>query len=380
MNKIRIFYTAVADNEGKQITIGGIQNYLLSLSEVLISNNYSVYIYQTAIENFEFEYKGAKIFGIKTDQKKSLKKQIKDVFNSTRNSFNHQDIIIWGTDKIALKTNYNKTIAIQHGVSFDYIPYNDLKFGFIFKKPLFGFIYKLLQTGKAAKEFMICKTVVCVDYNYLNWIRTYLPRNFSKNAIVIPNFSKTTLKDNIIHKENKNIKVLFARRFEAMRGVDIMIEIVKEISKKYSNVEFTICGDGSLKNKILNEIGHYKNVTMTKFNIDQSEEFNLNHHISIIPTYGSEGTSLSLLEAMAAGAVPIASNVGGITNIVINKFNGFLLSPKSEFFISTIYDIIEQPQILKELSINAKKTVNEGFSFILWRKSWLQVVNTINDN
>ena len=43
-----------------------------------------------------------------------------------------------------------------------------------------------------------------------------------------------------------------------------------------------------------------------------------------------EGLPISLLEALAAGAVPVCTPVGGITNLVIDGENGFLSEDTSE--------------------------------------------------
>ncbi|WP_350563863.1 glycosyltransferase family 4 protein, partial [Psychrobacter sp. CAL346-MNA-CIBAN-0220] len=59
-------------------------------------------------------------------------------------------------------------------------------------------------------------------------------------------------------------------------------------------------------------------------------------HIAIIPTLGSEGTSLSMIEAMAAGCMVISSNVGGLSNLIINGFNGRLVMPNTAEFTQAL--------------------------------------------
>ncbi|WP_420491566.1 glycosyltransferase [Neobacillus drentensis] len=50
---------------------------------------------------------------------------------------------------------------------------------------------------------------------------------------------------------------------------------------------------------------------------------------------GSEGTSLSLLEAMAAKCAEIATNVGGMTNIILDNYNGLIINPdESELYLA----------------------------------------------
>ena len=241
-----------------------------------------------------------------------------------------------------------------------------------------GIIYKKLQTNKASREFQVAQNVVCVDYNYLNWIRTYLPRKYSKSVYVIPNFAKVSQSSNRVIDDLTSINILFARRFEAMRGVDIMIDIVKELTVKYKNLNFTLAGEGSLEHKIRQEIGHFTNVKVTKFSIDEVNEINLNHHITLIPTYGSEGTSLSLLEGMAAGCVPVASNVGGLTNIILDGYNGYLVNPSTGEFVKKLSFLIENPQILSQISVNAKNSLESSFSLSKWSKKWIEVINEID--
>ncbi|MFS4429277.1 glycosyltransferase family 4 protein [Chryseobacterium sp. S90] len=376
--KIHIFYLAVMDRLGKQITVGGIQNYLIGLGTALKNAGYEVVIYQGADENFVSKYKGINIIGKKNNPKESLKKQTKDVFSQVKDNISVNDIIVFGTDKIAFKLKgYSKTISIQHGISFDYISYN--AFPTFFKKNIVGIFYKLLQCYKNAKDFLICKNVVCVDYNFTNWIRTILPRNYSENTVVIPNYATTSQEISINQISGDKIKILFARRFEMMRGVHILIDIVKSITAKYDNVEFTICGEGPLKNELIKEIGSFSNVTITKYGIGESERFNLQHHITLVPTYGSEGTSFSLLEGMAAGAVPIVSNVGGMTNIILDDYNGYIMNPDSKDFIEKISFLIENPDILKRISEKAKETVEYSFNEQKWEISWINFINKVHN-
>ena len=374
--KIHIFYLAVMDRLGENITVGGIQNYLIGLAAALQNEVEDVIIYQGADKDFDVKYQGIRIIGKRNNKNQDLKGQIKEVFNEVENSLSNDDIIIFGTDKIAFPLkSYAKSISIQHGISFDYISYEALPK--IIRNNFFGTLYKWLQCYKNAKDFMICKNVVCVDYNYVNWIRTILPRKFSENAVVIPNYAKASNQPSVNEKPIEKIKILFARRFEMMRGVYILIDVIKGLNQKYQNLEFTVCGDGPLKNKLEEELKKFNNVTITKFGIGESEQFNLEHHITLVPTYGSEGTSFSLLEGMAAGAVPVVSNVGGMTNIILDNYNGFILNPDSKSFIDKLSHLIENPYRLANLSVKAKETVVHSFNEEKWKNEWIKFVKSV---
>ena len=80
---------------------------------------------------------------------------------------------------------------------------------------------------------------------------------------------------------------------------------------------------------------------------------------------------------MSAGTVPIVSNVGGMTNVVLNGFNGLIVHPKTEEFISAIELLINDFSLMKELSHNAKKTVIGAFSKDKWSEEWLKVIKSV---
>lgn len=373
MKKIHIIYTNLANLDKREIYIGGIQNYIKSLNDIFIEKGYVVENYQLANINSKDFIDGLTINSYKKNSKNILL-EIKKMFNYYSSGFDDDDIIIWGTDTIGFKTDFKNVIAIQHGITFDLMYYNLLNP--MWHNNFFGTIFKQLQCFKARKNFKKYNNVVCVDYNYLNWIRTQLPRAITDKAKVIPNYADKISNENINTKENDSeLKILFARRFSYERGSEIMLDLIPKVLEKYPFVKFTLSGDGPYKDKFEKQFAGNDNVTITKFKVGEGDEFNLNHHITLIPTYGSEGTSFSLLEGMACGAIPVASNVGGMTNIVVDGFNGFLVEPTSNEYFKVIEKIIlmEKNQ-LRILSENARATLEKGFSKEIWETRWLNYI------
>lgn len=352
-----------------KISIGGIQNYILGLVEVF-HNKYNVKIIQKSDQNFIKEFKHYTVQGFKIKKNQKLGKQL---FKNIESKLNNEDYIIWASDRIASKTKHTKSVAIQHGITFDFLDYKNITIGKILKKSLLLSIsYRFLQYLSAVKSFLRSKTIVCVDYNFLNWIRTILPRSYTNRAIVIPNYTK--IPELNVQKDTNAIHILFARRFVEYRGVFELCEVVKAILNKYDNVNFGIYGEGALKEYIYKELGDFNNVTISSFNSNEAIEISLKYHISIVPSLASEGTSLSLLESMASSCVPIASNIGGMTNILIDNFNGFLVNPTANDFIKKIEYLLDNPDELKSISKNARKTAEKSFSFKKWKNEWEQVL------
>ncbi len=375
--KIFIIYRELFDLDGKELRVGGIQTYILNLSKMFLDNGFTPVIYQLASKSWKLEYKGIEVHGIRKKSAKNDLTQCKNILNEVLKGANkNNDLIIWGTDNFSVRCKAINSISIQHGIGFDYIA-DGSKFLKWIKKSNLQKVYKFLQRHKSRSSFMRAKHKICVDYNYLNWIRTMLPREELKNVHVIPNFTHINYKKSINLQEGKEVKILFARRFSEERGVFILIDIIDKL-KNYGNINFTISGDGPYGKLLHEKYGHFDNIVIAKYEYTESLEVHSKHHIAIIPTYGSEGTSLSLLEAMTSGCVPIASNVGGMTNIILDGFNGFLVNPAAEDFVEKLLFLIENKYQKNELSANAKKSVDSAFSFESWKNRWLKVISNIS--
>ncbi|ENM5895764.1 glycosyltransferase family 4 protein [Vibrio mimicus] len=227
-----------------------------------------------------------------------------------------------------------------------------------------------------------------MDYNYQNWYRTILP-NRPLNCYVIPNFTKIQTREKIDNKisdwnkETRTIKLLFSRRFFDIRGVRIMIELSERLIERYgSKIEITFAGEGPRMNEVFQLSNKYSNIFITAYEPENSIDFHSLYDIALIPSIGSEGTSLSLLEAMSAGCYCIASQVGGLTNIIIDGFNGMLLRAHVDDWFTGISNLIENTEsseITRQI-INGYNVVSEAFSLERWEYAWEDILNKMKEN
>ena len=373
-NTIYILYSLFLTENGEKIVIGGIQKYILGLINVF-SKNYHIKIIQRSSYNFYKKYDTYQVLGFQVKGNKNLGKQL---YKNIENSLNPSDYVIWASDRVSFKISHKKTIAIQHGITFDFIDYANIKFGSLLKKNLIiSIFYRFLQYLSAIKYFLRSSTVICVDYNYLNWIRTVLPRRLTNRVSVIPNYSEIPNQPNEV-VASKMINIIFARRFFEYRGVYILCEIIENLSKKHDHIKFGIYGDGPLESYMINRLKNYSNVSFSKFSVKDALKIPMSYNISLIPTFGSEGTSLSLLESMACYCVPIVSNVGGLTNVILDGYNGFLVNPTANEFCEKIEFLINNKTELKVMGDNARKTIEVSFSFMKWKSKWEDIIKMID--
>jgi len=84
--------------------------------------------------------------------------------------------------------------------------------------------------------------------------------------------------------------------------------------------------------------------------------------IFVLPSY-SEGLSLALLEAMAAGKPVIATAVGGTPEVVTEGVNGLLIPPRDAGALAgALARLLTDPALAQRLGANARARVQEHYS------------------
>jgi glycosyltransferase involved in cell wall biosynthesis len=114
--------------------------------------------------------------------------------------------------------------------------------------------------------------------------------------------------------------VLTIRRLVYKNGIDTLIESAKKAIKKDPRLVFLIVGKGPDSEKIKEKIGQLgiqKNFRLTGFISDEELPFYYNAaDFFVLPSKSGEGLPLVALEAMACGVPVIATDVGGISEVV----------------------------------------------------------------
>ncbi|MCQ6261986.1 glycosyltransferase family 4 protein [Alcanivorax sp. MM125-6] len=377
MRKSRFFiihdkvFSKLKGGAGLCTEIGGVQRYLYELAKIINELGNEVFVIQDDQDDAFFLYENIKVWCTSFNVGK------RRVFSRFASKFSFDkevDVVIWGSDTISIPLPGVRTIAIQHGIGFDLItPDSFFKKTFV-KLGCVG-LYRWLQRYNSLHHFKNSTFKVCVDYNYLNWYRTFSKDD--ENVFVIPNFC--TYEVSPYEKESKSdIVIGFARRFVEKRGVRLFVQAARKILEERSNIKFLIAGDGPLNAEVDRLAMEYSGkVKRTKFSQSETQDFHRAVDIAVVPSLGSEGTSLSLIEAMGAGCAVIATNIGGMTNIVIDQFNGYLIPPREEALILAIEKISDDYNFRSTLGQNAIATVDSGFSYRLWKKKWLDVISYV---
>lgn len=370
---IHIIYPNYIANDGNGMSVGGIQTYLSNLIDLIKSKGLKAILYQTANFDFEKDNDGLKVYAYKIEKGESVPQKL---YEKCKAHLGEDDIIIFGTDSQIIKTDCKRVIGIQHGISWD-IPNKKIGNGhFAYLKE---FVRKTRNAWQRIKCIKNADKIVCVDYNFVNWYRAIVP--YSQTSFtVIPNFTEIPAERE--YEDKTDVRIIFARRFFTYRGTRLFANVIERIMQKYNNVSVTFAGEGPDEEYINNKFKNNSKVTITKYNSNESLAIHSRHEIAVVPTIGSEGTSLSLLEAMASGCVAICSNVGGMTNIILDGFNGIMFDPYNEDDLYyAIERVITDNALRLKLAKNGYKTVKESFSLDIWKERWSKVIDdTISKN
>ena len=76
-----------------------------------------------------------------------------------------------------------------------------------------------------------------------------------------------------------------------------------------------------------------------------------------------EGLGLALLEALASGKPVVATDVGGVSSIVENNVNGFLVEPsKPALLAEPVLRLLKDKALYARMARSGRKTVVKKFS------------------
>jgi glycosyltransferase involved in cell wall biosynthesis len=174
------------------------------------------------------------------------------------------------------------------------------------------------------------------------------------NGINISNINSTINTSKI---ENQKDYCLMLGTFESRKGHYFMFKAFKLVLKKYPNILLFVYGDGKEheKNKILNfidELDLRNNIFLHNFIIDPTYIIK-NSKILLVPSQSYESFGLTIIEAMSLGIPIVATNVGGIPEVIKNS-NAGLISDKDDIFsyANNIIKILSSQVLSDSLSKN----------------------------
>ena len=179
----------------------------------------------------------------------------------------------------------------------------------------------------------------------------------------------------LILESNAKLIVAFIGRLTIEKGIYESVKAFETINNSKLNIEFHIIGDGPEKDRINKYIYSNKisNIKLLGFTNNVAEALK-NASILILPSY-FESFPLIILEAMSSGVPVIASNVGGVPEIIENMQNGILIEPRNiDQLIDALTFLTNSNAERIRIGNKGKETVEKDFTI---ERTVLEITNLI---
>lgn len=357
--------------DGKSIATGGVQRYTRDIGMLCKDLGYRVTVHQFGNGYWQREYEGIIIKaypwkGVNVDWYINAKECIE---KTMKEDINKADYVLYMW--IGFQHTYRpNSISINHGVWLNIPGSNAYKAE--------GYVNKYIIP--ALKQL---SALVTVDITFLNICRTIINSADTNKIMYIPNYADIELFKPGKRNDDGIIEILYPRRYDRERGIHIMQEIVPDLLKRHSNVRFYFAL-GSMVEPYASEWNRWyesqPNKDRIKFGslcMDEMPAAYKSADIVVLPSINGEGTSFSAMEAMASGKAIVATNVGGLSDIILPGVNGKLTNPTGEDVKRAVEEYINSPEERRVHGDKAAEIAGMAFSKKRWEKQWAELIQSI---
>ena len=166
-------------------------------------------------------------------------------------------------------------------------------------------------------------------------------KNFgAKNIDIIPNgINLSDFRNNLdcSFERAANHKIICVAYLFPKKGIKYLLRAMPCILERFSDAKLVLVGDGPERKNLeqaADNLGIKKYIEFKeKLNFEQTKQELLSAEVFVLPSV-FEGQGIVILEAQASLVPVVASNIGGIPDIVKNNKTGILVEPKNPKLIS----------------------------------------------
>lgn len=219
--------------------------------------------------------------------------------------------------------------------------------------------------------------VVALDPIQMDEWKKYYP---GFNYVYLPAYREKVINSTPVNERSKTI--LFLSNLIPDKGIFDIVKIWNEINDK-KNYELIISGNSTDK-KILSELERVIKVSESvklKTQLTRQEVLNQfsESKIFVMPTYYSlEQQPAVLIEALNYKLPIVAYDWRGISFMVQDNFNGFLVKPGNlKNFASKLQQLIDNDELIKDFSKNSEELFDKKFSINSYKSSLLSIIDEI---
>ena len=176
-------------------------------------------------------------------------------------------------------------------------------------------------------------------------------------------YNSVNINNNLVKKSHQEINIMYAGRIIKQKGIDNILEAFSMLVKKYNNINLYIAGDGGDLEYFKNNYQHKKIKFLGKLQYDELVKYYIKSDIFLYPPLWPEGLPTSILEAGMYKLAVIATDSGGITEIIDNGDNGIIVDKDVDSLYRAMEELINNKRLRDKYGNNLYKTVCNKFSW-----------------
>lgn len=245
------------------------------------------------------------------------------------------------------------------------------------KNRKFLFIEKIMQ-----KE---CGAIIPVSfYDEKNLIKekitsniVCIPNGIDKNELNI--VTNDEIKQKIINSKNKgNFNVISIARISKQKKFEMFLKVAEKLEKE--NITFFWIGTPTDPEEEIKYNNLIKNNKIPSNVYLLGEVQNAGAYIQFANLFvlfsNYEGLPITIIEALASGKPVIASYVGGISELIDNGENGFLINSTEEA-VDRILFVSQNNSLLQEMGKSSYKKFVNNYTVEKMYKSYMEIYNKL---
>lgn len=189
-------------------------------------------------------------------------------------------------------------------------------------------------------------------------------------------------------KNQSTFNILLIGRINAWKGQTLAIKAIELLASKYPQIRLRIVGSAAegqefyVENMLtcIKQLELSKYIEYVSFQNDPKEHFYWST-ISVVPSTKPEPFGRVAIESLALGRPVIASNHGGLIEIIKADIGGYLFNAGDENDLAIkISLLIDDEELLRKKSVEAKDCFEKNFSEKVYKKNFNFTFNQILKN
>jgi colanic acid/amylovoran biosynthesis glycosyltransferase len=171
--------------------------------------------------------------------------------------------------------------------------------------------------------------------------------------------------DAVIHKDSSQ-RLLYVGRLAVVKGLPILLESLAILQRSHPDILLTVVGDGpdrSQLEQMTEQLGLSGNVKFVGYQSQAEVRKYMQETDIFVMSSFAEGVPVVLMEAMAASVPVIATQIAGVSELVENNINGYLVPPGDTISLADrIEKLLSDHQLRSVLGAAGRTKVAKEFN------------------